>query len=88
MIIDDRILEQLEFVAGYVQECDDWIEVKKQIMRGVPSNLRKLFSTRDPVTKEQSLNDFEKQLISIWYKKTGVKLKLRSLEERRDLFLL
>ena len=88
MKIPDKILEQIDFVASYVTNCDDWVEIKKQILLGLPSNLRTSFSTRDPKTKEQSLNNFEKQVIKYWKEKTGVDLKLRTLAERRDLFVL
>ena len=86
MIIPDRIVEQLEFVASYADDCDDWVTVKKEVMRGIPSPLRKNFSTRDPKTKEQQLNEFEKHVIEFWKEKTGTELKLRSLSERRKLF--
>ncbi len=86
MTIPSRIVEQVNFVASYVDDCDDWVTVKKEVMRGIPSDLRKKFSTRDPKTKEQWLNDFEKQLIKHWEEKTGVQLKLRTLQERRQLF--
>ena len=86
MTIPDKIVEQINFVASYVDDCDDWVTVKKEVMRGIPSTLRKNFSTRDPKTKEQWLNDFEKQVIAHWEKKTGIQLKLRTLSERRELF--
>ena len=85
-MIPERIVEQIDFVASYATDCDDWVTIKKQIMRGIPSQLRKNFSTRDPKTKEQWLNDFEKELITYYKEMTGVKLILRTLEERRELF--
>jgi hypothetical protein len=87
VIIHDRILEQINFVVSYVDDCDDWVEIKKQILLGIPSDLRSSFSTRDPKTKEQRLNEFEKAVIQIWKEKTGIELKLRTLAERRDLFV-
>jgi len=86
--IPARVLEQIDFVITYVDDCDDWVQVKKQILLGIPSQLRSNFSTRDPKTKEQSLNNFEKSIIQYWKEKTGVDLKLRTLSERRDLFVL
>jgi|TARA_R110001583_G_C5563381_1_gene401394 hypothetical protein len=86
-MIPDRILEQINFVVLYVADCDDWVEIKKQILLGIPSKLRCKFSTRDPKTKEQHLNDFEKEIIQFWKEKTGITLKLRTLAERRDLFV-
>ena len=84
-MIPDRIIEQIDFVASYAEDCDDWVTIKKQIMRGIPSQLRKNFSTRDPLTKEQSLNQFEQQVINYYRDLTGTSLVLRTLAERRDL---
>ena len=86
MIIPKRICEQIEFVSSYASDCDDWVEIKKQILLGIPSGLRSNFSTRDPRTKEQRLNEFEKVIIHYWQQKTGTELKLRTLAERRELF--
>ncbi len=84
-MIPERIIEQIDFVASYASDCDDWVTIKKQIMRGIPSQLRKNFSTRDPITKEQRLNQFEKQVINYYERVTGTSLVLRTLSERREL---
>ena len=81
-----RILDQLQFVMTYVGDNDDWVTVKKQILLGISSSLRKNFSTRASKTKEQWLNDFEEELINYYEQITGVRLKLRTLAERRELF--
>lgn len=85
-MIPDRIREQVEFVSSYMDTMDDWVSVKKQIMFGIPSELRRNFSTRDPKTKEQWLNNFERELINYYHDLTGVKLVLRTLTERREMF--
>ena len=82
----ERIFEQVRFVSSYAGDCDDWVTIKKQVMLNLPSALRKNFSTRDSKTKEQWLNDFEKELITYYKEITGVTLILRTLEERRELF--
>ena len=84
--IPDKIIEQLETVSSYVGDCDDWVTVKKEIMNGIPSSLRKNFSTRDPKTKEQWLNSFEIGIIETYREMTGIDLILRTLEKRRKLF--
>ena len=84
--IPKKIEEQLEIVAAYAVGCDDWVTIKKEGMRGIPSALRKNFSTRHPKTKEQWLNPFEVRLIEIYQDMTGTRLVLRSLAERRELF--
>jgi len=60
--------------------------VKKQVLLNLPPAARKNFSTRDSKTKEQWLNDFEKDLIIYYKELTGVDLVLRSLDERREMF--
>ena len=82
----DRILDQLRFVMTYVGDTDDWVTVKRQMLLGLPSKLRRNFSTRDSKTKEQWLNDFEEELINYYEQLTGVRLMLRTLAERRELF--
>ena len=80
-----QIADQVKFVASYVGDCDDWVTIKKQIMLGISSPMRKNFSTRDSRTKEQSLNDFERELINYYKEITGTTLVLRTLSERREL---
>ena len=82
----ELILEKVGFVSEYVGSCDDWVTVKKQTMLNLPPRLRKNFSTRDPKTKEQWLNDFEKELIIYYRDLTGIELLLRTLAERREIF--
>lgn len=80
------VLEVLEEVSSYAGECDDWVTVKREIMQRLNPRLRRLFSTRDPITKEQSMNDFEAFLSAKFYEHTGVKLILRTREERREIY--
>ena len=61
----------LTFVHSYAGHVDDWLTVKKELLRALPPDLRALFSTRDPVTKRQRTNDFERQLVERWSEMTG-----------------
>ena len=83
--IPDRIVREIDIVSSYAKNCDDWMTIKKEIMKSIPSNLRKLFSRRDPITKEQVPNDFDMRVIDYYFSITGVKLKIRKLSERRKL---
>ena len=85
MIIPDRILEQVEIVASYAGGCDDWVTIKKEIMKGCPSSLRRFFSRRDPITKEQVPNSFDRAVIKEYKSITGIDLVVRTLEQRREL---
>jgi len=80
-----RILSQIAEVAGYAGDCDDWVKIKKEIMKGIPSKLRKNFSTRDPITKEQVPNNFDMLVIEKYENISGIKLKIRTLSERKDI---
>jgi|TARA_R110000751_G_scaffold53670_1_gene116090 hypothetical protein len=84
--IPDAILEQTKFIASFADDVDDWVTIKKLIMNSVHSTLRKNFSRRDHKTKNQYLNDFEKQLIIYYKELTGIELVLRTLDERREMF--
>ena len=77
MVIPPRVREELESIAEYVaDDAPRWMNIKVILLRSLPSDLRKNFSTRDPITKKQSLNDFERSLIDIYEGMTGIKLRL------------
>tara|TARA_Y100000287_G_C14158781_1_gene323606 strand:+ start:436 stop:669 length:234 start_codon:yes stop_codon:yes gene_type:complete len=66
----------IDIAARVLGERDDWMDFKKIMLRTLPSKMRKKFSTRDPVTKKQSLNHFEESMIESYYQKTGIRLIL------------
>lgn len=83
--IASLILEKISYVSTFVGDCDDWVTVKKQLLISLPPDVRTLFSTRHPITKEQQTNSFEMDLMNKYNEMTGVRLVIRSLEERREL---
>tara|TARA_A100001515_G_C4534696_1_gene198105 strand:- start:83 stop:355 length:273 start_codon:yes stop_codon:yes gene_type:complete len=82
----DLIFEEIKFVSTFAKDCDDWVTIKKEVMKNISPRLRKNFSTRDPITKNQHLNEFEKQLINYYRDITGITLVLRTLSERKEMF--
>ena len=76
MDIPERIIDELVFIAGYGSQDGQWMPVKKYLLLSIPSEMRKMFSTRDPKTKKQSLNEFEKVVIDIYEDLTGIGLRL------------
>ena len=76
MDIPKRIIDELAQIAGSGSEEEDWMPVKKYLLLSIPSKMRKNFSTRDPKTKKQSLNDFEQGVIDIYEGMTGIRLRL------------
>ena len=80
MALPKRILDEVKEAAIILEDTDDWMVVKKLLLLQLPPKLRTLFSTRDPKTKEQSLNEFEKELCSKYKKLTGIQLILKQKE--------
>ena len=76
MDIPKRVTEELTLIAELAGQEKDWMVVKRLLLLSLPSRMRTLFSTRDPKTKSQSLNDFEKHLIKVYNDMTGIRLRL------------
>lgn len=71
MIISEKILEALREVHAYAGNVDSWIVIKKEVLKNLPPPERKVFSTRDPLTKRQRTNDLEIELAKQWEAITG-----------------
>lgn len=69
----ERLNEALTEIASYVDdERPEWLLIKRELLRVVSSDLRKGFTTRDPVTKKpQPPNNYEKKLAVEWERITG-----------------
>ena len=76
MNIPEPIIEALEEIMTFVGETNDWMVIKKLVLRSIPPALRTNFSTRHPKTKKQSLNEFEMIVIDWWEARTGRRLQL------------
>ena len=80
---DPRLKETVDFVMSYVDKSDDWVLLKKEIMKSLPWQLRTNFSTRNRQTYEQRMNDFELMLAEYWKSRTGTELRVIQLWERK-----
>ena len=76
-IIPARVINELGLIAKFAGAEDNWMVVKKLLLRSLPPVLRKNFSTRHPKTKLQSLNEFERNLIDIYKGHTGIELRIK-----------
>ena len=74
--MDTKIEETLEFIHSYAPTISDWKVLKKELLKSLHPEQRKLFSTRDPVTKNVAINEFELKIIKKWEKVTGIELYL------------
>ena len=68
--------EELIDEIGDVYQGDDWLVVKKYILKYLNPTYRRRFSTRDEKTKKHIINDFENHLIDYYQKKFNVRLEL------------
>jgi hypothetical protein len=72
-MIPEDVLDKIHFVASYIGDStDDWLTIKQQIVISLPWKHRSLFSRRHEQSKKQVINDFEKEVMEEWEKKTGV----------------
>lgn len=69
--MNPKVVEALEFIHAYAGHVDDWLIIKKELMKTLHPNERQLFSKRHPITKKQQTNDFERQVAESWSKMTG-----------------
>ncbi len=77
--------EAVQHVASYMGDRDDWVDVKKEIMRCVRPELRRLFSRRDQATRDQRPNDFDLAVLEMYSELSGVRMVIRTLAERQAL---
>ena len=71
-----NILLELMLEIGEYYKDDNWLFIKKYIIRYSNPEARKLLSTRHFYTKKHDLNKNEISLISDYEKNTSIKLKL------------
>lgn len=74
-MIDTKIIELLEDLSEYYKE-NDWLVVKKFLLKYLHPDLRKKFTTRHHKTKKHTLNDFENKVINYYYDRFNVRLEL------------
>lgn len=76
----ESIIELLEEIIEFYEE-DNWLTVKKYILRYSHPDVRKYFSTRHHKTKKHTLNCFEESFICFCL--NNYNLTLRLYEEDR-----
>ena len=72
--------EQINNAISYDLFFDDWLSMKKYLLRSLPADVRSHFSTRDPKTKKQNLNEFEIEIIKRYKKLTGKEIGVQPHE--------
>jgi hypothetical protein len=79
-VLDSALAE----VHEYMGLEDNWLTIKKELLRYLPPGIRHAFSTRDPITKKQRTNDFERELAKRWSVLTGRAVVFMTDEEKSD----
>ena len=64
--IEECLVEMKEYVV-----TNDWLIVKKELVKQLPSDLRSMFSKRHPISKKQMTNDFEREVAARWSELTN-----------------
>lgn len=70
------VISALSQVHAYASDVDDWVVVKRELMKHLGIDEQALLSTRDPITKKQNFNEFERVLTNCWEKMTGRQIDL------------
>ena len=71
----DKVKELLDEIGEFYKD-NDWLIVKKYILKYLNPTIRKYFSTRDLKSKKHTINNFDQKAIDYYYKKFNVKLVL------------
>ena len=77
--MDTEIKEKIQELAleiGDVYKENDWLVVKKYILKYLNPEYRKFFSKRNAKNKKHSLNNFETDLINYYYENFNIRLEL------------
>jgi len=76
MDIPPQVIKELDIMISHRLFFDDWMMVKKYLLKSLSPKLRTLFSTRDPYTKKQVLNAFEREVVQYYENEAKKKLRL------------
>lgn len=76
MSLYEEIKKELININTLYKE-DDWLQVKKMLLKSISPDMRKRFSVRHYYTKKHSLNKFEKEIINYYRDTFGISLELK-----------
>tara|TARA_Y100000034_G_C6815877_1_gene367044 strand:- start:545 stop:793 length:249 start_codon:yes stop_codon:yes gene_type:complete len=82
MNVLERIDKELSVASDLGLDFDDWLSMKKYLLRSIPSKMRTNFSTRDPKTKVQHMNEFEFGIARRYKDLTGKTLRLPNVNAK------
>jgi hypothetical protein len=80
---DEKINELISEIAD-VYKGNDWLVVKKYILKYLDPAVKTKFSTRHYISKKHSLNEFELDLIDKYYQKYNIRLELDDSKKHKQ----
>lgn len=83
--VDAQVAKAISYVAQYMGDSDDWVDIKIEIMNNLRPEMRRLFSRRDQQTREQVPSEFDRAVMREYERVSGIALVVRTLAERRAL---
>jgi hypothetical protein len=84
-MLEETIKDLLEDISEYYKE-NDWLVIKKFLLRYSHPSIRKNFSTRHEKTKKHTLNKYELEIINYYNTKHGVRLVLNEKDKHTENF--
>jgi len=81
--MEQNIDEALKFIHSYAPDISEWVVLKKELLKFLSVDKRRLFSTRDPVTKKLNFNEFEQAIVERWKVIGGKELYLSRYETKK-----
>ena len=82
-MIEEQVLELIHDIAEFYKE-DNWLTVKKFLVRYSHPEIRKNFSTRNDKTKKHTVNTYEQSIINYYEEKYSVRLKLYEKDKHKE----
>ena len=82
-MIEEQVLDLIHDIAEFYKE-DNWLTVKKFLVRYSHPEIRKNFSTRHDKTKKHTINTYEQNIINYYEEKYSVRLKLYEKDKHKE----
>ena len=82
-MIDKEIKDLLNEINS-VYKGNDWLVIKKYILKSLNPKKRSNFSTRDYLTKKHTLNVKEIEIINFYVENYGIKLEIKESDKHKE----
>lgn len=80
--MNEKISELLEDLNEYYKD-NNWLIVKKFLLKYLHPDIRKKFTTRHHKTKKHTLNSFEEEIIKYYHDRFDIRLELYEKDKHK-----